>query len=91
MTKTIVKPLGENVLIAPEKAEKKTAAGIYLPDSASEERPQQGKVLAVGDGESVSVKKGQTVIYTRYGGTEVKIDGEDRLLVPFKDVLAIVE
>lgn len=91
MSKTNVRPLGENILIRPEKAEKKTDAGIYLPDNASEERPSQGKVIAVGDSEKIKVKKGQTVIYARYGGTEVKIDGEEHILVVVKDVLAVVE
>jgi chaperonin GroES len=91
MTKTNVRPLGENVLICPEKAEKKTDGGIFLPESASEDRPQQGKVVATGDSEKIKVKKGQIVIYTRYGGTEVKIDGEDHLIVGVKDVLAVVE
>lgn len=91
MRKTNVRPLGENILVAPEKAEKKTAAGIYLPENASEERPQQGKVVAVGESEKVKVKKGQVVIYNRYGGTEVKIDGEEYLIVSVKDVLAVVE
>ncbi|NTW13751.1 MAG: co-chaperone GroES [Candidatus Moranbacteria bacterium] len=91
MSTTNVRPLGENVLIAPEKPEKKTTAGIYLPDNASEERPQQGKVIGIGDSEKIKVKKGQTVIYTRYGGTEVKIDGEDYLIVTVKDLLAVVE
>jgi chaperonin GroES len=91
MAKTNVKPLGENVLIAPEKPEKKTSAGIYLPESSSEERPQQGKVIAVGESEKIKVKKGQTVVYSRYGGSEVKIDGEDYLIVPSKDLLAVVE
>ena len=91
MTKTNVRPLGENILIRPEKAEKKTDGGIFLPESASEERPSQGRVVATGDSEKIKVKKGQTVIYTRYGGTEVKIDGEDHLIVGVKDVLAVVE
>jgi len=91
MAKTNVKPLGENVLISPEKPEKKTSAGIYLPESSSEERPQQGKVIAVGESEKIKVKKGQTVVYSRYGGSEVKIDGEDYLIVPSKDLLAVVE
>ncbi len=91
MTKSIVKPLGENILVSPEKPEKKTDAGIFLPDSSSPERPQQGKVVAVGDSEKIKVKKGQTVIYTRYGGAEVKIDGEEYLIVGVKDVLAVVE
>ncbi len=88
--KTNVTPLGENILVAPEKADKRTSAGIYLPETASEERPQQGKVIAIGGSEKIKVKKGQTVIYNRYGGTEVKIDGEDFLIVSVKDVLAVV-
>jgi chaperonin GroES len=91
MSKSNVKPLGENVLVSPEKPEKKTSAGIYLPESATEERPQQGKVIAVGDSDKIKVKKGQTVIYTRYGGAEVKIDGEDYVIVSTKELLAIVE
>lgn len=91
MTKSTVKPLGENILVSPEKPEKKTDAGIFLPDSSSPERPQQGKIVAVGDSEKIKVKKGQTVIYTRYGGAEVKVDGEEYLIVGVKDVLAIVE
>jgi chaperonin GroES len=91
MSKTNVKPLGENVLIAPEQPEKKTSAGIYLPESASGERPQQGKVIAVGESDKIKVKKGQTVVYNRYGGAEVKIDGEEYLIVSSKDLLAIVQ
>lgn len=91
MSKTNVRPLGENILVSPEKAEKKTTAGIYLPETANEERPQQGKVIAVGESEKIKVKKGQTVIYNRYGGTEVKIDGVEYLIVSVKDVLAVVE
>lgn len=91
MPKTSVKPLGENILVSPEKPEKKTDAGIFLPDTSSPERPQQGKVVAIGDSDKIRVKKGQTVIYTRYGGAEVKIDGEEYLIVGVKDVLAVVE
>lgn len=91
MSKTNVVPLGENVLVSPEKPEKKTSAGIFLPENASEERPQQGRVIAVGDSEKIKVKKGQTVIYTRYGGSEVKVDGEEFVIVSTKELLAIVE
>jgi chaperonin GroES len=91
MSKSNVKPLGENVLVSPEKPEKKTAAGIYLPDNAAEERPQQGKVIAIGDSDKIKVRKGQTVIYTRYGGAEIKVDGEDLVIVSMKELLAIVE
>lgn len=85
-----IKPLGKNILVLPQKMEKKTDTGIFLPDTATEERPQQGKVVAVGESDKILVKTGQTVIYTRYGGTEVKIDGKDYLIVKNEDVLAIV-
>lgn len=91
MKKPNVKPLGENVLIQPEKPEKKTAAGIVLPESASAERPQQGAVIAIGESEKIQVKAGQSVIYTRYGGTEIKIEGTDYLIVSNKDILAVIE
>ncbi len=91
MSKPTIQPLGENILVSPEKPEKKTEAGIFLPESASGERPQQGKVVAVGESEKIKVKKGQTVIYTRYGGAEIKVDGEEYLIVGVKDVLAVIE
>ena len=91
MSKTIVKPLGENILVSPEKPEKKTDAGIFLPDTSSPERPQQGKVVATGDSDKIKVKKGQTVIYTRYGGAEVKIDGEELLIMNESDIMGIIE
>ncbi len=91
MAKTNIKPLGDNVLVAPEKAEEKTEAGIFLPENASKEQPQQGLVIAVGDGEKIVVKKGQTVIYKRYGGTEVKEGDQEYLLVEAEDILAVVE
>ncbi len=90
MKKTTVRPLGENILIHPEKPEQKTAAGIYLPETANQERSQLGKVIAVGESEKIRVKAGQKVIFRRYGGEEVKIDGEDCLIANYKDVLAIV-
>lgn len=85
-----VKPLGKNILVLPQKAEKKTGTGIFLPDTAAEERPQQGKVIAVGESDKIMVKAGQVIIYTRYGGTEVKIEGEDYLIVKNDDVLAVI-
>lgn len=91
MIKPTIRPLGENILVSPEKPEKKTEAGIFLPESASGERPQQGKVVAVGESEKIKVKKGQTVIYTRYGGAEIKLEGEEYLIVGVKDVLAVIE
>lgn len=91
MKKITIKPLGENVLVQPEKADKKTDTGIYLPESASEERPQQGKVIEVGDGKEIKVKKNQKVIFNRYSGTEVKIEGEEYLIVKNEDVLAVIQ
>lgn len=90
MNKEKIKPLGENVLIKPEKADKKTNSGIYLPENSSEERPQQGKVIEIGESKEIKVKKNQKVIFNRYSGTEVKIQGEDYLIVKNEDVLAVI-
>ncbi len=96
---TIIKPLFDNVLIKPLEAEVKTASGILLPDSAKE-KPQVGKVMAVGpgafdeDGEkrlAMDVKVGQKVMYKKWGGNEVKVNGEDWVLVEQKDILAVIE
>lgn len=91
MEKVSVLPLGENVLIKPEKIEKKTDSGIYLPQNASQEKPQKGKVVAVGESDKIKVKKGQTVIYKRYSGSDIKISGEEYVIVETDDVLAVVE
>jgi chaperonin GroES len=91
MKKIQVKPLGENVLIKPVRSDKKTDAGIYLPDNATQERPQEGIVVATGDSKDVKVKKNQKVIFNRYGGTEVKITEEDYLIVKSEDILAIID
>ena len=90
MKKPNIKPLGENVLILPEKVEQKTSAGIFLPDTAREERPQQGRVMSIGESEKIKVSVNQKVIFNRYGGTEVKIGSEEYLLVASKDILAVV-
>lgn len=90
MKKVNVKPLGENVLIHPEKPEQKTSAGIYLPDTASQERSQIGKVIAVGENDKIKVKSGQKVVFKRYGGEEIKIEGEEYLIANYKDILAVV-
>jgi chaperonin GroES len=90
MKKINVRPLGENVLIMFEKPESKTTSGIYLPDTAAGEKPQQGMVVAIGESEKITVKVGDMVIYTRYGGTEVKIDGMEYLIVTQKDLLAVI-
>ena len=98
MAKINIKPLFDNILIKPLEAEEKTASGIILPDSAKE-KPQMGQVIAVGPGkvspkgekEPVVVKPGQKVMYKKWGGNEVKVSGEDLVLVEQKDILAIVE
>lgn len=92
-----IKPAPGYLLLEPMKAEEKTISGIYLPDSASE-KPQQAKVLAVGDEEvtdngtkrKASVKVGDVVIYKKWGGNEVKLEGVEYLFAKFDDVLAIV-
>jgi chaperonin GroES len=90
MKKASIRPLGENVLIKPEKADKKTDSGIYLPENASEEKPQQGRVIEIGESKEIKVKKNQKVIFNRYSGTEVKVDGEEYLIVKNEDVLAVI-
>lgn len=96
---TTIKPLFDNILIKPEEAETKTASGIILPDSAKE-KPQVGTVMAVGEGAwnedgdkrvPMSVKVGQKVMYKKWGGNEVKVNGEEWMLVEQKDILAIIE
>ena len=93
-----VKPLDDRVLIEQGEAEEKTAGGIVLPDTAKE-KPQRGKVVAVGVGKlldngkrsKMTLKKGDQVFYAKYSGTEIKIDGEEFVLIPESNVLAIVE
>ena len=91
MKKEIIQPLGENVLVKLVKAEKKTKTGHYLPESTSEERPQEGRVEAVGESEKIKVKKNQKVIFAKYSGTEIKMDGEDYLIIKNEDILAVVK
>ena len=91
MEKIQIKPLGENVLVEPMEAKKKTAQGIYLPESSSQEAPQEGRVVAVGDSKEIMVKKGQTVIYRRYGGTEIKKGEKKYVILKNEDILAVVE
>ena len=83
------KPLKDRVLVEPVEAEDKTASGIIIPDSAKE-KPQKGKVVAVGEGkkdEPMTVKEGDTVIYGKYSGTEITIDGKDYLIMREDDIL----
>lgn len=92
MSKVNIKPLADRVLISPMAAETKTASGIYIPDTAKE-KPQKGKVVAVGPGtkdEKVTVAVGDTVLYGKYAGTELKLEGEDYLMMRESDILAIV-
>ena len=87
-----IKPLADRVLIEPMQAETKTASGIIIPDNAKE-KPQRGKVVAVGNGtkdEPMTVKVGNTVLYGKFAGTELKLDGTDYLIMRESDILAIV-
>ncbi|MHB9095381.1 MAG: co-chaperone GroES [Eubacteriales bacterium] len=92
-----VKPLGDRILIKPLAAEEKTASGIVLPDTAKE-KPQQGEVLAVGSGKllengqkvALEVSVGDKVIYSKYAGNEIKIDGDECIILNERDVLAII-
>ena len=92
MAKVNIKPLADRVLIEPLQAETKTASGIIIPDNAKE-KPQKGNVVAVGPGtkdEKVTLKVGDTVLYGKYAGTELKLDGIDYLMMRESDILAIV-
>lgn len=96
MQKVSLKPLAGYALIKPEEAAEKTASGIYLPDNA-QERPAKGKVIAIGSAvkhpeheEKAEFKVGDVVIYKKWGGDELRLDGEDYKLVKFEDVMAIV-
>jgi chaperonin GroES len=97
-TKVAIKPLEDRIVISINDAETTTASGIVIPDTAKE-KPQEGTVLAVGPGRiddkgnrvPIDVKVGDTVIYSKYGGTEVKWGGEEYLVLSARDVLAIIE
>jgi chaperonin GroES len=87
-----IKPLADRVLVAPVEAETKTASGIIIPDNAKE-KPQKGTVVATGKGtkdEPITVKVGDTVLYGKYGGTELKLEGKDYLMMRESDILAII-
>ncbi len=88
----MIKPLADRVVIEPREAEVKTASGLYIPDSA-QEKPQQGSVVAAGPGkkdEPMEVKPGDDVLYGKYSGTEVTVDGKKYLIVRQSDILAIL-
>lgn len=87
-----IKPLADRVLIEPNPAEEKTAGGLYIPDTAKE-KPLAGKVVAVGPGTSdvkMEVKTGDQVLYGKYAGTEINLDGKDYLMMKQADILAII-
>lgn len=85
-----IKPLGERIVVKPLEQEEKTEGGIYLPDTASKDKPQRGEVIAVGP-DFKGVKKGDKVIFAKYGGTEIKIEEEEYLILGVDDVLAVAE
>ncbi len=93
-----LKPLDDRIVVKANEAEERTASGLVIPDTAKE-KPQQGSVLAVGPGRRseqsgdlipLDVKVGDTVVYSKYGGTEITVDGDDLLILSSRDVLAIV-
>jgi len=93
-----LRPLGDKILVKRVEAESKTKSGIVLPDSAKE-KPRRGKILSVGDGKRldngekapVELKKGDEVIFSSYAGTEIKIDGEELMIMSVDDVLCVIE
>ena len=94
-----IKPLADYVLIEPITQEEKTKSGIFLPQTAEKERPEQGKVVEVGPGKRndegktvpLSVKKGDIVLFTKYGPHEIKVDGKEYLIAREEDILAVLE
>ncbi len=93
-----LQPLEDRIVVRPAEAEEKTASGLVIPDTAKE-KPQQGEVLAVGPGRRsdsgelipLDINVGDTVVYSKYGGTEISQDGEDLLILSGRDILAIVK
>ncbi|MBT3601730.1 MAG: co-chaperone GroES [Candidatus Latescibacteria bacterium] len=93
-----VKPLGDRVLVQPVEEDEQVSGGIIIPDTAKE-KPQRGAIVAVGDGKTddsgnkiaLSVKAGDVVLYGKYAGTEISLDGEDYLIMSEGDVLAVIE
>ena len=97
-----IQPLGDRVLIEPlsrEELEGRTKSGLVIPDTAEKERPEQGKVIAVGEGRRteqgalvpLQVKKGQRVLFSKYGPSEIKVDGKNYLIVKEEDILGIID
>ena len=94
-----LKPLGNKVILESVSAEEKTKSGIIIPDTVDKEKPEQGKVLAVGPGKilesgqrnQIDVKTGDTVLFSKYSPTEIKLDGKDYLVISDEDIMAIIE
>lgn len=94
-----IKPLSDHILIEPIKEEEKTKTGILLPETAEKERPEQGRVIAVGPGKKnkkggyfpLDLKPGQKVLFTKYGPNEIKVDDKEYLIAKEEDILAIIE
>lgn len=94
-----IKPITDHILIEPIKEEEKTKAGILLPETAEKERPEQGLVVTVGPGRkdkagnlmAMDVRAGDKVLFTKYGPTEIKVDGKEYLIAKQEDILAILE
>jgi chaperonin GroES len=97
-TKVAIRPLEDRVVVQASEAEETTASGLVIPDTAKE-KPQEGTVIAVGPGRisdqgqriALDVKEGDTVVYSKYGGTEFKLSGEEYLILSARDILAVVE
>jgi chaperonin GroES len=94
-----IRPLADRVVVKPVEREEQTKGGIYLPDTASKERPMEGTILAVGEGRlddngrrvPMSVKAGDKVLFAKYGGTEYKVDDVEYLILSEKDILGVVQ
>jgi len=92
MSNVSIRPLADRVLVEPAAAEEKTASGIIIPDTAKE-KPQKGKVVAIGSGkkdEPLTVKAGDTVLYGKYSGTEISVEGKDYLIMRESDIYAVL-
>ena len=85
-----IKPIGERILVKITVGEEKTASGIIIPQTA-QEKTQEGVVIAVGDDETIKVKDGDRIMYDKYAGTSIKIDGDEHLILKMADILAIIE
>ncbi len=94
-----IRPLGDRVVIKPAEREEKTKSGIFLPDTATKERPQEGTILAVGEGRRddngklvpMNVQAGDKVLFAKYAGTEFKVDDVDYLILAEKDILGVIQ